>query len=215
VLYGTWSALPLDKMRSTPTRPDSRALDEGAQLLTRAQVARRLGVGASTVRRMEGRDLHPVVGADGVHRFDADEVEARRETAAGELRRGGRRATKVAPAKVTVQAEGKQHARAFRLFAAGRSHADVVIETAIPAAMVRQLYVEWRAGYREPVPMPNDLVEDDDAAFAREQREWADWEQRMQALSSDLELRPLRQGVPDSSLQHPVRSWSRRPGRWR
>ena len=44
-------------------------------MMTRAQVAKRLGKSIATVRRLEGVALHPVVDADGVHWFDPDEVE--------------------------------------------------------------------------------------------------------------------------------------------
>lgn len=45
-------------------------------MLTRSQVARRLGRSLATVRRAEGRVLHPTVDVRGVHRFDAAEVDA-------------------------------------------------------------------------------------------------------------------------------------------
>lgn len=44
--------------------------------LTRGRVARMLGVSISTVRRMEGVTLHPVVGPDGTRVFDRAIVEA-------------------------------------------------------------------------------------------------------------------------------------------
>jgi hypothetical protein len=54
-------------------------------MLTRSQVAQRLGKSIATVRRLEGSSLHPSRDRDGVHRFDAREVEwlvnGRRETA--------------------------------------------------------------------------------------------------------------------------------------
>lgn len=45
-------------------------------MLTRAQVAARLGKSIATVRRMEGIVLHPRKGADGVHWFCQSEVAA-------------------------------------------------------------------------------------------------------------------------------------------
>lgn len=45
-------------------------------MLTRSQVAKRIGRSIATVRKMEGRTLHPRVDARGVHRFDVVEVEA-------------------------------------------------------------------------------------------------------------------------------------------
>jgi hypothetical protein len=44
-------------------------------MLTRIQVARRLGKSVATVRRMEGTDLHPHVDIGGIHRFDGHEVD--------------------------------------------------------------------------------------------------------------------------------------------
>jgi hypothetical protein len=44
-------------------------------MLTRAQVAKRLGKSIATVRRLEGEQLHPRRDEAGTHRFDAGEVE--------------------------------------------------------------------------------------------------------------------------------------------
>ena len=43
-------------------------------MLTRSQVAKRLGRSIATVRRMEGHELFPTKDERGVHRFDAEEV---------------------------------------------------------------------------------------------------------------------------------------------
>ena len=43
--------------------------------LTRADVAERLGVSISTVRRFEGSRLHPVISDKGVRRFKPEDVE--------------------------------------------------------------------------------------------------------------------------------------------
>jgi hypothetical protein len=48
-------------------------------MITRAQVARRLGKSIATVRRLEGHSLHPCVDESGVHRFDPKEVERLRQ----------------------------------------------------------------------------------------------------------------------------------------
>ena len=44
-------------------------------MLTRASVAKRLKRSIATVRRMEGRELHPWTDDRGIHRFDSHEVE--------------------------------------------------------------------------------------------------------------------------------------------
>ena len=45
-------------------------------MLTRSQVARRIGRSLATVRRLEGKELHPRPDARGVNRFDPGEVDA-------------------------------------------------------------------------------------------------------------------------------------------
>lgn len=45
-------------------------------MLTRSQVARRIGRSLATVRRLEGKELHPRSDARGVNRFDPGEVDA-------------------------------------------------------------------------------------------------------------------------------------------
>lgn len=44
-------------------------------MITRKQVAEKLGRSVATVRRLEGKRLHPKVSAQGVHLFHPDEVE--------------------------------------------------------------------------------------------------------------------------------------------
>ena len=51
-------------------------------MLTRMQVARRLGKSLATVRRLEGSVLHPRRDANGIHRFNPAEVEHVAEEAA-------------------------------------------------------------------------------------------------------------------------------------
>lgn len=53
-------------------------------MLTRAGVAKRLGISIASVRRMEGNELHPWTDERGVHEFDAGEVEALAEARRGE-----------------------------------------------------------------------------------------------------------------------------------
>jgi hypothetical protein len=54
-------------------------------MLTRGQVAKRLGKSIATVRRMEGNELHPERDQRGVLQFDVEEVErlVRQRTGAG------------------------------------------------------------------------------------------------------------------------------------
>jgi hypothetical protein len=58
-----------------------------SHVLTRRQVARRLGKSVATVRRIEGILLHPVQDWRGVYRFDVNDVESLvHDVAIGEVR---------------------------------------------------------------------------------------------------------------------------------
>lgn len=103
------------------------------RLITREQAAAELGVDVSTVRRMEGRELHPVKGRDGVHRFDPAEVVA---VAA----RRGR------PPRV---AEGALAAMMFERFKAGMTIEAIVIELRQSPEVVRRFYTEWKTTLEE------------------------------------------------------------------
>src|SRR5437868_5505797 len=75
--------------------------------LTRAEVARRLGVSVTTLRRMEGTKLHPMRRSDGVHMFDATEVEAAVVTY---------RQVRSRSARTSTEADGALAAQAFECF---------------------------------------------------------------------------------------------------
>jgi len=100
--------------------------------LTRSDVAARLGVSVSTVRRLEWDRLHPELDDRGVHRFDPAEVDAlalKPAVAAGRARR--------------TSTAGRIAAKVFRMFERGHDIAAIVIETRQPPTAVRQLYHEW------------------------------------------------------------------------
>ena len=72
--------------------------DVPATLMTRAQVAARIGASVATVRRHEGTSLHPHVDKDGTHRFDPAEVTALAASRANRaLDRGTIRNAKTSP----------------------------------------------------------------------------------------------------------------------
>jgi hypothetical protein len=98
--------------------------------LTRKQVADRLGVGETSVRRLEGSRLHPVHRGRFVY-FDEREVESY--------------AAEHAPGRVTGSS-GEIAAQAFELFRAGKGFRDVVIELRQTPERVRQLYREYALG---------------------------------------------------------------------
>jgi len=55
--------------------PPATLAGSAGKLLTRGQVARRLGLSLSTVRRMEGVQLKPIVGERGVRYFEETEIQ--------------------------------------------------------------------------------------------------------------------------------------------
>ncbi len=94
--------------------------------LTRAQVASRLGVSISTVRRYEGVRLHPEVDASDVRWFQANEVAALAPSLANEpgVRNGNR-----APAapKAEARSPGELAALVFERLEQRQSLAEIVI----------------------------------------------------------------------------------------
>jgi hypothetical protein len=104
---------------------------KSGRLLMRSEVARRLGVTTTTVRRLEGTVLHPRVNEKGERLFDPSEVE----------RAANSRSTKPAP-----EASGEVAAEAFRLFRQGYDLEDIVMRLKQPPATIRYLFGEWCAG---------------------------------------------------------------------
>lgn len=99
--------------------------------LTRSKVAARLGVSISTVRPLEGNQLHPVIES-GIHYFESSEVEAL-AVAKSPRRPSGHDSD-----------AGRIAAAVFRLLDAGKNLREVVEELEIEPDRVRALYREWR-----------------------------------------------------------------------
>ena len=98
-------------------------------LLTRADVAALLRCSISSVRRLEGDALHPIVGADGVHRFDPAEV----------ARVAGQRTTHL----VEGSKEGERDARVFEALEEGKGLREIVTTLRLPADLASKLYASW------------------------------------------------------------------------
>lgn len=92
-------------------------------MLTRSAVAEILGVHISTVRRLEGRDLHPVRDPNGIHHFDRREVE---ELATKRGRSG--------------RPSGRMAARVYELLRDRKSIGEIVHETELAPEEVRALF---------------------------------------------------------------------------
>lgn len=115
------------------TRPFARqnppALPPNGKLLRRTEAARLLGVSKSTLRRMEGTALTPVVGPKNVHLFQEEEVRAIVVT---------RRAHVTMPTNA-----GDVAADAFALFDDGVHVVDVVKQLRVAPDVIESLYERW------------------------------------------------------------------------
>ena len=103
----------------------------GDRLLKRSEVAEVLGASVSTVRRMEGLTLRPIVGERGEHLFHEEHV----------------RALVVERTRVTSQSadgyDGVMAAAAFEIFDAGDGPVEVVKQLKADPRAVRTLLREW------------------------------------------------------------------------
>lgn len=99
--------------------------------LTRSQVARRLGLSLSTVRRMEGVQLKPIVGERGVRYFEETEIQA----VLVRVRR-----TRMPDDE---RADGTLAAAAFALFRNGADVVAVVTELREPPETIERLFEQW------------------------------------------------------------------------
>lgn len=110
---------------SNETRPAAR------KWLTRPAVARRLGTSVASVRRLEGRLLHPERNERGVWLFALDEVERLAASYAPKHRRRS-------------ISDGEVAARAFQLFESGHDLTQIVVRLRQHPHVIRILYEEWQ-----------------------------------------------------------------------
>lgn len=110
-------------------RQNPPALPPNGKLLRRTEAARLLGVSKSTLRRMEGTALTPVVGPQNAHLFQEEEVRAIVVT---------RRAHAGTPAN-----SGDIAADAFALFDANVDVVDVVKQLRVAPDTIESLHERW------------------------------------------------------------------------
>ncbi len=139
--------------------------------ITRNEVASMLGVSVATVRRMEGKMLHPRL-VDGAWRFEADEVKSlsRMQNPVG------RRAL----------SEGEIAAEVFRRFDQGQSLRQIVRECSLAPKTVQALYREWNT------PLGVQADGDEPEIAPRDEDELVRWEEAMRAeiaAAEELEAR--------------------------
>ena len=141
--------------------------EEAGSRLTRRQVAEQLGCSIASVRRLEGKSLHPEQNESGAWLFAAAEVEA--------LASSQRPRAKSPPA--AHAAEGAIAARVFALLQDGHDLREIVIATRTGPKLVRELYAEYL------VDLDTGEHRRREAAEAREQereeRKWKSWEREL------------------------------------
>ena len=156
-----------------------------AALLTRGQVARRLGVAVASVRRLEGTKLHPQ--RDGaVWLFEPAEVD----------RVATERA--VTPKAARPASGGKDDgdlaAEVFGLLDLRRSFSAIVRHTRQPPAVIRKLYLDWRSGFGDADERGTGGDHIDEKALealrARDDRELRRWQAELCRLHVDDEQDP-------------------------
>jgi transcriptional regulator with XRE-family HTH domain len=113
--------------------------------LTRREVAARLGVSTSTVRRLEWDRLHPIQDARGINRFDPAELEGMSARAASKL---DRNETGAAERRHDLR-RGRLAATVFKMFARQKSLPEIVVATKQPPELIRSLYREWSTTLEE------------------------------------------------------------------
>lgn len=124
----------------------------GGAPLSRVEVADRLGISVSTVRRYEGERLHPKRGADGVHRFEPAEVTALAAELAN-LPRMRRRIRNAGPGpllpRFAPRSADEVAAQVFERFEQRHSMAEIVIAVRVDPERVEALYEQWCQGLIE------------------------------------------------------------------
>lgn len=107
----------------------SGAASPSSAVLTRAEVAALLRCSISSVRRLEGDVLHPIVGPDGVHRFDPAEV--------------ARVASERSVRPVDGSKEGERDARVFEALEEGKGLREIVTTLRLPVDLANRLHAAW------------------------------------------------------------------------
>jgi len=133
------------KLRVPPRLTAKQGDDDLKQAaLTRDDVARRLDLSVSTVRRLEGTRLHPLIDDKGVRRFKASDVERLAKELQAE-RRSPRNAQQ-AVARAAEMPPGELAALVFERLEQRHSLSEIVIALRVPPEDVRELYHAWLVG---------------------------------------------------------------------
>ena len=128
--------------------------------LTRDDVAKRLGVSISTVRRLEGSRLHPLIDEKSVRRFKASDVERLAKELEAEQR--SPRNAQQAVVRAAEMSKGELAALVFEKLEQRHSLSEIVISLRVPPEDVRDLYHTWLVG-----PLAGELQRTEPALPAR------------------------------------------------
>lgn len=119
------------------TRQPAQQPARHSKQLTRSQVADLLGVSISTVRRLEGNQLHPQIGPRGVRHFSLTEVKQ----VSLQLPSNPQRAKQATPRQ---RSPGETAAEVFGRFERRQGLSEIVRALRLDPRTVRRLYHEWR-----------------------------------------------------------------------
>jgi hypothetical protein len=127
------------------------------RMLTRSQVARRIGRSVATVRRMEGTSLHPEIGPRGIRLFDVDELE----DVAARIARSGR-----ALGRDTFAHDRPRPDRQSRSYSDAASGEVSRLKELL--AKTRETHAAWRARVEDAVEIVVAAATEDDVLLALE-----------------------------------------------
>jgi len=176
-----------DSKGSREDKKSQKAASPDPALLTRADAAALLRCSISSVRRLEGDALHPIVGADGVHRFDPAEI----------ARLGGSRS----PLPVHGSKEGERDARVFEAFEEGKGLREIVTTLRLPVDLVSKLHASWqKMGSNQDMILSSERLAQLRSALGFDVRRPADLVEEVQWLTEQCNTLEAERNKLDSQL---------------
>jgi hypothetical protein len=163
------------------------AASPGPALLTRAEAAALRRCSISSVRRLEGDVLHPIVGPDGVHRFDRAEIT--------------RLASSRSPLPIHGSKEGERDARVFEAFEEGKGLREIVTTLRLPVDLVSKLHVSWqKMGSNQDMILSSERLAQLRSALGFDVRRPADLVEEVQWLTEQCNTLEAERNKLDNQL---------------
>lgn len=164
-----------------------RAASPRPALLTRADVAELLHCSISSVRRLEGDALHPIVGADGVHRFDPAEI--------------ARVASHRSVRPVHGSKEGERDAQVFEALEEGKGLREIVTTLRLPADLASKLHASWlKMGSNQDMILSSERLAQLRSALGFDVRRPADLIEEVQWLTEQCNTLEAERNKLDNQL---------------